>query len=56
MAPSPPRALFSVSSSGAADVGVPGDLDGVTQVLVSQEPAGGSLAPTTAPVIVAPLA
>jgi anti-sigma-K factor RskA len=55
-APSPTRALFSVNSSGAADVGVPGDLDGVTQVLVSQEPAGGSLAPTTAPVIVASLA
>jgi anti-sigma-K factor RskA len=55
-APSPTRALFSVNSSGAADVGVPGDLNGVTQVLVSQEPAGGSLAPTTAPVIVASLA
>jgi anti-sigma-K factor RskA len=55
-APSPTRALFSVNSSGAADVGVPGDLNGVTQVLVSQEPAGGSSAPTTAPVIVASLA
>ena len=55
-APSPTRALFSVNSSGAADVGVPGQLHGVTQVLVSQEPAGGSLVPTTAPVIVAPLA
>ena len=54
--PSPTRALFSVNSSGAADVGVPGGLNGVTQVLVSQEPAGGSLVPTTAPVIVAPLA
>jgi anti-sigma-K factor RskA len=51
--PSPTRALFSVNSSGAADVGVPGDLNGVTKVLVSQEPAGGSLAPTTTPVIVA---
>jgi anti-sigma-K factor RskA len=54
--PSPTRALFSVNSSGAADVGVPGELHGVTQVLVSQEPAGGSRVPTTAPVIVAPLA
>lgn len=51
--PSPTRALFSVNSSGAADVGVPGDLNGVTKVLVSQEPAGGSLVPTTTPVIVA---
>jgi anti-sigma-K factor RskA len=51
--PSPTRALFSVNSSGAADVGVPGDLSGVTKVLVSQEPAGGSLVPTTTPVIVA---
>jgi anti-sigma-K factor RskA len=51
--PSPTRTLFSVNSSGAADVGVPGDLNGVTKVLVSQEPAGGSLVPTTTPVIVA---
>ena len=39
-----------------ADGGVPGDLHGVTKVLVTQEPAGGSLVPTSAPVIVAPLA
>lgn len=54
--PSPTRALFSVNSSGAGDVGVPGNLDGVTKVLVTQEPAGGSLVPTTTPVIVASLA
>jgi anti-sigma-K factor RskA len=54
-APSPTRALFSVNSSGAGDVGVPGDLHGVSKVLVTQEPAGGSLAPTRAPVIVASL-
>lgn len=54
--PSPTRALFSVNTSGAGDVGVPGDLHGVTKVLVTQEPAGGSLVPTSAPVIVAPLA
>src|SRR4051812_42702895 len=39
--PTPTRALFSVNSSGAGDVGVPGDLHGVTKVLVTQEPAGG---------------
>jgi len=55
-APSPTGTLFSVNSSGAGNVGVPGDLDGVTKVLVTQEPSGGSLAPTTTPVIVASLA
>jgi anti-sigma-K factor RskA len=55
-APSPTRTLFSVNSSGAGDVGVPGDLKGVSQVLVTQEPAGGSRVPTRAPVIVASLA
>ncbi|HEY1509140.1 MAG TPA: anti-sigma factor [Solirubrobacteraceae bacterium] len=54
--PTPTSALFSVNSSGAGDVGVPGDLDGVSQVLVTQEPAGGSTVPTRAPVIVASLA
>jgi anti-sigma-K factor RskA len=54
--PSPTRTLFSVNSSGAGDVGVPGDLNGVSQVLVTQEPAGGSRVPTRPPVIVASLA
>ncbi len=54
--PSPTRTLFSVNSSGAGDVGVPGDLRGVDKVLVTQEPAGGSRVPTRAPVIVASLA
>jgi anti-sigma-K factor RskA len=52
-APSPTRALFSVTSSGAAEVGVPGDVRGVSMILVTQEPAGGSLVPTRVPVIVA---
>ena len=51
----PTRALFSVTSRGAGDVGVPGALRGVSAVLVTQEPAGGSLTPTHAPVIVARL-
>jgi anti-sigma-K factor RskA len=52
-APSPTPALFSVTSAGSGDVGVPGSLQGVRRVLVTQEPAGGSLTPTHAPVIVA---
>jgi anti-sigma-K factor RskA len=55
-APSPTATLFSVNSSGAGNVGVPGNLKGVSKVLVTQEPAGGSQTPTRAPVIVAPLA
>jgi anti-sigma-K factor RskA len=55
-APAPTGTLFSVNSSGAGNVGVPGNLHDVTKVLVTQEPAGGSLAPTTTPVIVASLA
>ena len=54
-APSPTSALFSVTTSGAADVGVPGDVRGVNTIMVTQEPAGGSLVPTRAPVIVAQL-
>lgn len=54
-APSPTKALFSVTSSGEGDVDVPGNLHGVTTVMVTQEPAGGTQAPTTAPVIVASL-
>jgi hypothetical protein len=53
--PSPTRALFSVTSTGAGDVGVPGGLSGVRAVLVTQEPAGGSVVPTRSPVIVARL-
>ena len=53
--PAPTTALFSVTSSGAGYVGVPGDLSGVADVLVTPEPDGGSKTPTHAPVIVAPL-
>ena len=51
--PAPTRALFTVTGSGAADVGVPGNLHGVNTIMVTQEPAGGSLVPTHPPVIVA---
>jgi hypothetical protein len=47
--------LFSVTRSGDSDVEVPGSLRGVSAVLVTPEPAGGSKAPTHAPVITAPL-
>jgi anti-sigma-K factor RskA len=55
-APIPTRALFSVTSSGSADVDVPGDLSGVSAVMVTPERFGGSQRPTHKPVIVAKLA
>jgi hypothetical protein len=51
----PTRVLFSVSDQGAGDIGVPGGLQGVAELLVTEEPAGGSTTPTQPPVIVAPL-
>lgn len=54
-APSPTNALFGVTSAGAGAVDVPGDMHGVSRVLVTPEPLGGSLQPTHAPVIVAQL-
>jgi anti-sigma-K factor RskA len=54
--PSPTKALFGVTAAGAADVDVPGNLAGVNVVMVTQEPAGGSPHPTSAPVIVAHIA
>jgi len=53
--PSPTCTLFSVTSAGGADVGLPGDLHGVRAVLVTAEPAGGTQVPTHAPVIEAQL-
>jgi hypothetical protein len=52
-APTPTGTLFAVTSRGTAAIGVPGSLSGVSAVLVTQERAGGTLAPTSAPVIVA---
>ena len=54
-APEPTEALFSVRK-GRASVAVPGDLDGVKQVLVTDEPLGGSDVPTRQPVIAATMA
>jgi anti-sigma-K factor RskA len=53
-APTPTGTLFSTRANGTANVGVPGSLDGVSRVMVTQEPAGGTPAPTSAPLIVAP--
>jgi anti-sigma-K factor RskA len=55
-APAPTDTLFTVTSGGSATVGVPGNLVGVKEVLVTSEPLGGSLAPTTTPVVLAKLA
>jgi anti-sigma-K factor RskA len=55
-APQPTNALFDVNADGNTDVDVPGNLEGVDQVLVTPEPKGGSKVPTHAPVIAAKLA
>jgi anti-sigma-K factor RskA len=52
-APTPTGTLFSTRTNGSANVGVPGSLHGISAVMVTQERAGGSPAPTSAPVIVA---
>lgn len=53
--PAPTTALFDVDSSGQAGVTVPGDLKGVSKLLVTAEPAGGSQVPTSSPVVIADL-
>jgi len=53
--PAPTDALFSVTSSGSATVAVPGSIAGVREVLVTSEPVGGSLRPTSPPVVTARL-
>ena len=51
----PTSALFTVTAVGAGNVDVPGNLNGVSRVMVTPEPAGGSRTPTHAPVLVANL-
>jgi anti-sigma factor RsiW len=52
--PAPTTALFRTDRRGSADVEIQrGRLKGVDQVLVTAEPDGGSMQPTSAPVIVA---
>jgi Anti-sigma-K factor rskA, C-terminal len=52
--PQPTDSLFAPTASGSSTVDVPGGL-GASEVLVTQEPDGGSPLPTTPPVIVAHL-
>ena len=54
--PEPTDALWTVNARGDAQVAVPGSLDDVEAVLVTDEPMGGSRAPTRTPVISASLA
>ncbi len=53
--PQPTAALFSPTTSGSGSVDVPGNLRGVSRVMVTPEPAGGSAVPTHAAVLVARL-
>jgi anti-sigma-K factor RskA len=45
-APQPTNALFTTRTDGSASVDVPGSLDGVKRVMVTDEPPGGSSRPT----------
>jgi Anti-sigma-K factor rskA len=51
----PTSILFSPTRAGAATVAVPGGVGDRGEVMVTQEPGGGSAQPTSAPVIVARL-
>jgi anti-sigma-K factor RskA len=51
--PEPTSALWSTRRDGSAEVAVPGSLDGVEAVLVTDEPTGGSDRPSRPPVITA---
>ncbi len=48
-----PGPLFTVNQNGDGTGAVPGNLDGVDQVMVTRERAGGAQQPTEAPVVVA---
>jgi anti-sigma factor RsiW len=51
--PEPTSVLWSTRRDGSAAVAVPGSLEGVEAVLVTDEPAGGSDRPSRTPVITA---
>ena len=51
--PEPTSVLWSTRGDGSAEVAVPGSLDGVEAVLVTDEPPGGSETPSGPPVIAA---
>ena len=50
-APAATNALFSVTAKGDGDVAIPGNLQGVSAVMVTPEPTGGSRLPTHPAVI-----
>lgn len=54
-APSPANVLFKVTSGGSANLSLPDSLRGISEVLVTREPDGGTLVPTHKPLIVAQL-
>lgn len=54
-APDPTAALFAPTADGAGEVALPASAVKASEVLVTSEPEGGSLAPTRTPVIVARL-
>ena len=49
--PQPTDALFGVTNAGDASVSIPSELRGVTEILVTHEPVGGSRHPTSAPLL-----
>jgi anti-sigma-K factor RskA len=51
--PEPTSVLWSTRGDGSAEVAVPGSLEGVEAVLVTDEPPGGSETPSKPPVITA---
>ena len=51
--PRPTDALFMVNRSGSGHVEVPGSVAGIDTIMVTSEPSGGSLQPTSKPVITA---
>jgi anti-sigma factor RsiW len=51
--PEPTSVLWSTRHDGSAEVAVPGSLEGVEAVLVTDEPPGGSEVPSKPPVITA---
>jgi Anti-sigma-K factor rskA len=52
----PTSSLFTPTKAGTATAAVPGTLSRASEVMVTQEPAGGSLAPTSTAIIVARVA
>jgi anti-sigma-K factor RskA len=50
-----PRSLFVLSRNGSGEAAIPGPLSNADTVFVTAEPRGGSVQPTSAPVLRAPL-